>query len=113
MATINGYGSSSAETFQEGTVRVSINKLSTSRTIFVVAIAGLVSAWCELLVRPDPFDCSYRVIEVGTLVFEQSSPEYWAITWLALATVVGLSFGAIALTVRVARVSRRRIIRKA
>jgi hypothetical protein len=81
--------------------------------ISVVAFAGLVSACCEWLVRPDPFDCIYRVIELGTLVFEQGEPEYWIITWLALATIFGLSLGGLAVGVRVARAISRRIFRKA
>jgi hypothetical protein len=94
-------------------VRISILKLSMKRMIAVVAVAGVVSAYCEWLVRPDPYDCSYRFIEVGTLVFEQGSPEYWVIMWLALATFLGLTFGALTVGVRIARRISHRILRKA
>lgn len=82
------------------------------RTMFVVAVVGLIFGWIAWLSSSPDLHFHDAYIRVGTYVFSSESRAFWVILLTVLALVVGLLVGLRTAIVCAAKAISRRVLRK-
>jgi hypothetical protein len=98
-----------------GSVRPCRTQFTVGTLVRVVAVAGLVFGGLACLLANLGFDFHVHdtLIMVGPYAFASDSAAFWAILLLAIALLMGLLVGLLAVVVRIAKVIRKRVMRKA